>query len=97
VLQWPSDSRETYDAVVEIEDLLIEAIQDECAVDGHDVGSGEMNIFIWTDDPPSTFDQVTAAISTHALWAHLRAAFRAEGQDDYTVIWPEGLSDFKIA
>jgi hypothetical protein len=45
-----------------------------------------MNIFIWTDDPPSTFDQVTAAISIHALWAHLRAAFRAEGQDDYTVL-----------
>jgi hypothetical protein len=97
VLQWPSDSIETYDAVIEIEDLLIEALQEGSEVDGHDLRSGEMNIFIWTDDPPSTFEQVVAAIRAHPLWAHASAAFRTEEQDDYTVIWPKGLSDFKIA
>jgi hypothetical protein len=97
VLQWPSDSMDTYDAVVDIEDLLIDSLNDGSDVDGHDVGSGEMNVFVWTDDPHATFKRVEATLRSHPLWADLRAAFRAEDQDDYSVLWPESLTDFSVA
>jgi len=35
--------------------LLIENMADCSTVDGHDLGSGEMNIFILTDDPHAPF------------------------------------------
>ncbi len=86
-----------YDSVVEIEDVLIAALADASDVDGHDVGSDQMNIFIWTDDPAATFAKAEAAVGTHALWEEVRAAFREASGDDYTVIWPKDLQTFEIA
>jgi hypothetical protein len=97
VLQWPSDSMETYDAVIDIEDVLIDELGGASDVDGHDVGSGETNVFIWTDDPLAAFERVQARLCSHPLWADTRAAFRADDHDRYTVIRPKGLSNFKIA
>jgi hypothetical protein len=51
VIQWPGSSTEDYDSMVEIENLLISGLSDGNNVDGHDVGSGEVNIFIETDNP----------------------------------------------
>ena len=50
VLQWAPSSTLDYDRLIEIEDDLTERLP-ECMVDGHDLGSDEMNIFIFTDDP----------------------------------------------
>ena len=69
---------DTFDALVAIEDALIEGLGDHADVDGHDVGAGQMNIFIWTDDPTATFACSHAATGGHALWADVRAAFREE-------------------
>ena len=45
-----------YDAVVALEDLLINVLGDD-EVDGHDLGGGTMNLFIWTRNPRGTLDQ----------------------------------------
>ena len=45
VLQFRGDSLEDYDAMISLEDELIETLRDSAKVDGHDVGSGEVNIF----------------------------------------------------
>jgi len=45
VLQFRGDSPEDLDATVAMEDDLIEELGDSADVDGHDVGSGETNIF----------------------------------------------------
>jgi len=37
--------------MIEIEDALIQGLSEGNEVDGHDAGSGEMNIFIRVDDP----------------------------------------------
>jgi hypothetical protein len=88
---------DTYDAVLDIEDLLIDSLDDGSDVDGHDVGSDEMNIFVSTDDPQATFKRVEATLPTHPLCVDLKAAFRAKDQDYYSVLWPESLRDFSVA
>jgi hypothetical protein len=56
LLQFRGDSLVDYDAIAALEDELIEKLP-EADVDGHDVGSGETNIFIFTADPVRTFQQ----------------------------------------
>ena len=55
VLQFRGDSLGDLDATVALEDELIEELGDAADVDGHDVGSGETNIFIFTFDPAAAF------------------------------------------
>ena len=95
-LQWPFTSIKDYDALVEIEDALIANLSGESEVDGHDAGSGEMNIFVMTDRPQTTFDEIKAILSSRELWLSVRAAYREVTGSDYTILWPEGLTEFKI-
>jgi hypothetical protein len=56
VLQWILGSfANDYDSLIAAEALLIEKMADRSTVDGHASGSGEMNIFILTDDPHASF------------------------------------------
>ena len=55
VLQFNGDSFEDYDAMLALEDELIEALGDTADIDGHDIGAGETNIFIFTSAPEQTF------------------------------------------
>ena len=84
---------EQSDKVIELEDQLIEATADLslAAVEGHDWGSGEMNIFLCTNAPQAACDQseptVNASRAARA-WGY-RAAYRNFGEDEYHVLWPE--------
>lgn len=44
ILQWPKSSMAQYDALTDIEDLLIKHLPGRSQVDGHDMGAGEVNI-----------------------------------------------------
>ena len=97
VLQWPASSIKDYDTLIEIEDVLTEKLNDGSDVDGHDAGSGEMNIFIHTNDPETTFKAIKATIGTRDFWVDARVAYRELVGSAYTVIWPKDLYEFKIA
>jgi len=96
VLQWPAASIEDYDAMIEIEDTLIEKLSDKSPVDGHDAGSGEMNIFNHTNDPKETFNEVRSILGTRDFWVATRVAYREITGDKYTILWPKGLTAFEI-
>jgi len=97
VLQWPSTiPNSDLDQLIEIEDLLIEMLTEQNTVDGHDIGSDEMNIFILTDDPQSSFLEIMAVLEPHAVWSNMRAAYREIQGDEYTVLWPRQLNHFRI-
>ena len=49
-MQFRGDSLDDFDAMVALEEELTEELGDSADVDGHDVGSGETNIFIYTSD-----------------------------------------------
>jgi hypothetical protein len=47
-----------HDARIATEDRLLEKMSCHSIVDGHDLGSREMNLFVVTDDPNAFFAQV---------------------------------------
>jgi hypothetical protein len=49
VLQFQAESVQQFDELAVLEDLLVENLPSHSVVDGHDFGSGELNIFILTD------------------------------------------------
>jgi hypothetical protein len=94
VLQFPVASTDDYDAVVELEERLMDELRDSADVDGHDVGGGVMNVFVFTDDPSGTLDRALRVLGASPLAGSLRAGSRREDEDTYTPLWPEGLDRF---
>jgi hypothetical protein len=90
VLQWPASTRADYDLLIELEASLIGAFDGSPHnVDGHDFGSGTMNIFIDTDEPVRAFAHANTMLNL-ARYPALKAAYRPFDGDEYVVIWPEG-------
>jgi hypothetical protein len=90
VLQFRGDSLEDLDATVALEHELIEQLGESADVDGHDVGSGETNIFIFTSDPAATFSRARPVLERRQQLKSVTAAYRDAEGERYTVIWPEG-------
>ncbi|MBI3469519.1 MAG: hypothetical protein HY000_41485 [Planctomycetes bacterium] len=98
VIQIDGDSLDDYDLMIAFENELIEVLGDSASVDGHDVGSGEINIFIFTSDPARTFGLVRPVLQRTQRFGSVTVAYRAVDGDDYTVIWPEGSNRrFRVA
>lgn len=96
VLQWPASSIEDYDALVSLEDVLIEQLPDGSELDGHDMGLGQANIFIDTDCPETTFQTIQRLLETPCARPGLKAAYREAGSDRYKVLWPAGSETFEV-
>lgn len=97
VLQFPGASLSDYDAAVRIEEALNDALNGSAEVDGHDVGADQVNLFIWTDDPSSTFAQAKEVLERLEQFEWVTAAYRADNGDSYTVLWPEDWrKEFKV-
>ena len=97
VLQLPASSIKDYDEMIELEDAIIEGIDNLGDVDGHDAGSGEMNIFILTDEPQQAFERIRPMLEMRDLMHKLKAAYRKIGENDFTIIYPSDLTHFAIA
>ncbi|MFI5626318.1 hypothetical protein ACIA03_22860 [Nocardioides sp. NPDC051685] len=96
VLQWPGTSEADYNTLLETEEKLEVALDGHSDVDGHDFGSGEMSIFVKTDDPNLALIQVKSLLGESDTWNNLRAAYRAADGEAYTVIWPRSVSGFSV-
>lgn len=82
--------------MIELEDSIIAGLGNFGEVDGHDMGSGEMNIFIRTDQPNLTFELIKSLLGTKNFMPDLKAAFRDVGKDNYTILYPPNLTHFKL-
>ncbi len=51
VLQLPGSSERDFEELIAIEEAVREKIGEAGEVDGQDIGSGEKNIFLLTQDP----------------------------------------------
>ena len=90
VLQFRGDSLDDFDVMVALEEELMEELGDSADVDGHDVGSGETNIFIFTSDPTGIFDRAKPVLACTQRLQAVTAAYRRVDGEQFTVIWPEG-------
>lgn len=89
VLQFPGDTLADFDAMVALEDVLTQDLSRSAKVDGHDCGSGETNIFIFTTDPQATFAIVRQRLRLEERLDSVIAAYRPTDGEDYTVVWPK--------
>ena len=98
VLQWPASSLDDFDRLIEIENQLIEQLpRHHGEVDGHDMGSGESNIFVLTDDPGATIEAARSVIGACGALDGFRAGYRRIDGEDFSVLWPAGLGRFEVA
>lgn len=97
VLQFKAESVQEFDELVALEDQLVNNQHSHSQIDGHDFGSGEFNIFILTDQPKVSFLAAEKTIEHYSPTLALKAAYRELGQDDFLILWPPNLQEFKIA
>ena len=83
--------------MIELEETIMTSLGNFGQVDGHDAGSGEMNIFILTDHPKLAFKHVKQVLGTEDFLPDLKVAYREIGKDEFTILHPVGLSYFTIA
>ena len=86
-----------FNRLVSWEDAIIAHLATTAEVDGHDMGAGEFNIFIYTDDPSGTFRRIQGLPETRLLSASMMVAYRPIDGDEYVVLWPRDSARFNIA
>ena len=98
VLQFRGDTLADFDQMIALEDRLIEDLGHSADVVGHDCGSGETNIFIFTSDPTATFWRVRQTLKQEGRLDAVTAAYREATGEQFTVLWPEGSAqEFTVA
>ncbi|MCG7964043.1 MAG: ABC transporter [Candidatus Thiodiazotropha taylori] len=96
VLQFPGQTEEDFDLLIEMEDKLEKSLDSTSEVDGHDFGSDEMNIFIYCTDPEKCFERSRALLRNMVDMSTMKAAFRKVESEDFTILWPKGLEEFEV-
>jgi hypothetical protein len=98
VLQFKGSAIPNFDSLVSLEDNLQRIVAPIAEVDGHDIGGGEMNIFVLTADPVATFERAKPLLSDASLLHKVCCAYRDLRSDEYIVVWPESSTEaFTIA
>ncbi len=97
VLQFSLSERTDFDALLSLENVLQIILGRDHSVDGHDLGSSEMNLFVLTNDPVCAFNLIAPSIPAEHKEI-LKAAYRCLSEDKYHWIYPEQSVDkFTIA
>jgi hypothetical protein len=92
VVQPPS---EDLDTLVALEESVEQELGGAGEVDGHDIGTGESNVFILTSDPRATFEKLRPAL---AGISSMRVAYRRiEPFGDWVILYPPDLREFGVA
>ncbi len=96
VIQFPELFFDDLDEIAELEDRLDASLLDaEC--DGHDIGSGEVNIFIHTNKPMETYEILKHILEKeHIDRKIIKIAYREIEKDHFICLFPEDLKDFKL-
>jgi hypothetical protein len=97
VLQFEAEKPNDLEDLVRIEDMFRNVLGPKANVDGHDMGAGEFNIFIFTSAPEETFERALALLSAHGPLRKFKAAYREPEAEEFVILWPLGLSVFNIA
>lgn len=97
MLQFACNSDADFNSVIETEDQLVSVLGESAVVDGHDSGSGQANIFVFTSAPIITFRQVSELLQSKGLLqGRFKAAYRLATGNQYTILWPESSGEFSV-
>lgn len=89
MIQLPQSAFQEFDDLVRYEDMLIDVLANAHDVDGHDMGSGEVNFYVLTDDPTVALCTIRDA-GDGSLLSHLqvRAAARLMDGEGHEPLGP---------
>lgn len=75
----------------------MENISFSADVDGHDIGSGQMNIFIFTDSPNDTLNEVLRILNDDKkITSEMKVAYHEVSNDHFVCLWPKNLTEFSV-
>ncbi len=95
-VQLPEDIFGDLDRIIEMEDKIEENLLN-AELDGHDLGNGEVNIFIHTNNPVETFELIKNIFQDDKeVLANAKVAYRELTGEEYTILWPADLKEFEI-
>jgi hypothetical protein len=95
VIQVPLGSTGDFDRLIEAEERIDALLGELGQVDGHDAGSGEGNIFIFTDEPTLAFQKALPCLDER--YRDLaKAAYREAEGETFSILWPPGLKEFRV-
>lgn len=66
-------------------------------VDGHDIGAGVMNVFIFTNDAKAALDKTMSLIQGGHDRKEFMVRYRKFEEEDYTPKFPPGLECFRVS
>jgi hypothetical protein len=97
VLQYSEERYGDLDWIIHTEDFLIAMLR-EAEVDGHDMGVGEVNIFLNTNIPIEAFNRIKDLFEKqdHSLIEDCKAGYRDFNLGDYIPLWPTDLKTFEV-
>lgn len=96
VIQLPEALYGDLDWIAELEEQVNKSIVD-AEVDGHDMGSGEVNVFIHANNPVITFQIAKNILQESGVEPqYIKAVDHAVGEDNYILLWPENLANFNV-
>lgn len=96
IFQWPASTLEDFDLIMKVEAGFRRNLQSKHCVDGHDMGSGEANIFVLTHFPVQAFTESLNVLKELDMLKNIKVAYREVLKDAYIVLWPEGSLTFEI-
>jgi hypothetical protein len=98
VFQFEATRTDSQSTLIELMESIEQHLQDESEVlvDGFDVGQGEFNIFIHTNEPVRILDRTASFIRLLRPPSKFSAGYRAFSDDDYTPLFPPGKQTFTV-
>jgi hypothetical protein len=97
VLQVQNVASSDLERLLRWEKSIADCLAQSATVDGHDLGSGEFNIFIDTDNPEATFRSIMSCKDNAAMAWPTAVAYRRADSEDYIALWPPGQKEFDVA
>lgn len=86
----------SYDKVMDLEDVFINKLEGIAEIDGHDIGSGEINYFIFTNNVTEVCEKILPLL-TDELKGVVKVAYRDAEGEDYSVLYPSDLASFQVS
>jgi len=95
--QWPASSEADYHLLLAIEEAITTGLGPIGLVGVHDIGGGEMNVFIHTNDPTTVLGKAMSLIHGNYNGKELMVGYRKFAEDDYTPMFPPGWTAFQVS
>jgi hypothetical protein len=88
-----------FEKLLDLEQQVDRATADRsiAELDGNDVGSGEFNIFLYTDRPQDAFEFLRPIVEKVVPSPEYKVAYRDLKGEEFHILWPKDLKHFDVA